>query len=134
MDHRDVVRIARLAARDIELKSLLLDVRHQGQVTVPKRKLMWLLGGRKNEHWTAWSALLDEWVEMGEARGMLYGTFEGPRIILIYGQPQQLSSTWANSGKDPVREAPATEGFQSGSEPDKAEPGSKGEGEPEPEA
>ena len=110
MDEAQVHAIARIAARDVALKGVLLDVKHEGSVTIPKKKLLWLLGGRKNENAAAWSALLDVWSEIGEPRDSLYGTYEGPRITLIRGKPDQLATTWADDGKSeagPVPEAQA---------------------------
>lgn len=105
MSPQEIRDLARVAARDVQLKSLLLDVKHEGSVTIPKRKLLWLIGDRKNENWTVWAALLDAWESLGEKRESLYGTYDGPRIILIAGKPDQLATTWANSGKDPVEPA-----------------------------
>jgi hypothetical protein len=102
MDEKQVARIARDAAREVELKSLLLTVKHQGVASLPKKHLLWLLGERKYENWQAWALLLDAWETLDEPRDTLYGTYDGPRITLISGKPYQLSTTWAESGKAPV--------------------------------
>lgn len=100
MDAEQVYDTARVAARDVMLKSLMLDVRHQGTVSIPKKKILWLLGDRKYENWKAWAALLDAWEEIGERRDTLYGTYDGPRITLIAGKPDQICATWASNGKE----------------------------------
>lgn len=100
---------ARVAARDVMLKALMLDVKFDGVVSLPKKKILWLLGDRKYENWRVWAALLDAWEEIGESRDTLYGTYDGARITLISGKPDQLMTTWANSGKPPVPQVASQE-------------------------
>jgi hypothetical protein len=76
------------------LHSLLMDVRERGSASVEKRKLMWMLG-RTYEGANAWSALLDEWKEVGGSKDTLYGVECGPFITLTNGRPANIKGEWA---------------------------------------
>ena len=73
-----------------ELRSLLKDVALNGTASIPKRKLLWMLGWQQ-EREGAWKELLDHWEEIGEKRSTLKGTEVGAFsiIILIHGKDKK---------------------------------------------
>jgi hypothetical protein len=86
-------------ANDAEARSVLKDVALTGTVTIPKRKLLWLVGWVHDKP-GAWNALLDQRVEIGEQRDSLYGIeiYKNLIVLMKLDNPEhkvQSVSDWA---------------------------------------
>ena len=64
-----------------ELRTVLLDVALEGAAIISKPKLVWYLG-RGQDRPSAWAELLDEWVNLGQARDDLHGLEVFDKIVL----------------------------------------------------
>lgn len=82
-------------ANDAEARSLLKDVTLEGTVTIPKRKLLWLVDW-VHDRPGAWKALLDQWEQIGQERHSLYGFEVHDKIVLAMktGQSLEPVSNW----------------------------------------
>ena len=81
------------------LRTVLMDVLAEGAVVINRKKLL-LYFGRSQERPSVWSELLDEWVEIGQARDSLNGLVVADKIVLTLSVEKQGAHTnienWAN--------------------------------------
>lgn len=74
------------------LQALLVDVRDQGSVCIPKKKLLFFLG-RANANSSAWQLLLDEWEEVAPSQ-KLFGSEWSGNIILSADANADIQKHW----------------------------------------
>jgi hypothetical protein len=78
-----------------EVRSFLKDLSLSGCATIPKKKLLWMLGWGQDRP-GAWKGLLDHWRELGEDPKSLYGSEANDKVILAVN-PREMASVleWA---------------------------------------
>ncbi|UYW27710.1 hypothetical protein OKC48_04140 [Methylorubrum extorquens] len=76
------------------VQGLLQEVRATGSVRIDKRQLLWMLG-RQKDHASVWPLLLNEWEELGGARGELHGMEWYGYISLMGSKVDNVQKVWA---------------------------------------